>query len=153
MKNGKLIWPPAVFGALLLSACVEYEVMGPIGPIGAAPSLAEAPPAPREASSPPAASAPSPEARAPVFRIADLPAEWDGEETAGGLWVALPYLPAYRRVLVSEPGTGRAVVAKLYWRDPGANAAEAVVSSGVASALGMTPGRETRVDAVVMDDE
>ncbi|WP_340109915.1 hypothetical protein [Pikeienuella sp. HZG-20] len=153
MTNGNLIWSPAIFGALLLSACVEYGLMEPIGPIAAAPSPADASPAPPEASPPPTASAAPTGAGAPVFRIADLPAEWDGEETAGGLWVALPYLPAYRRVLVTDPRTGRAVVAKLYWRDPGANAAEAVVSSGAAAALGMKPGRETRVDAVVMDDE
>lgn len=155
---------PAVF---CLSACVEYGLMEPIGPFQAKAPVAPASPiaAPAlaaEASSPvpvarptsESAAAPAPvPAGAVVFRINALPATWDGAETVGGLWVALPYLPAYRRVLVSDPATGRAVVAKLYWRDPAASADEAVLSSAAASALGLSPGRAKGLDVAVLGDE
>ncbi|MFV0475011.1 MAG: hypothetical protein ACK5MQ_12530, partial [Pikeienuella sp.] len=74
-------------------------------------------------------------------------------ETAGGLWVALPYLPAYRRVLVTDPETGRTVVARLYWRDPGSDQSGAVLSSAAAAALGLAPGRETHLTAEPLGDD
>lgn len=157
----------AISAVFLLSACVEYGLMDPIGPFQMqvppkteqteapeqTPAEAEAPAAPAPATldaRPPAAPL---SAGGPVFRIADLPAEWDGAETAGGIWVALPYLPAYRRVMITDPETGRSVVARLYWRDSTANGDEAVLSSAAAAALGIRPGSAPRIEATVLENE
>lgn len=83
-----------------------------------------------------------------AFRISNLPAEWDGAPTAGGLWVALPYLPAFERVLIRNPETGEAVVARLFWRDGAAR--EAMLSSAAAEALGLAPGT-TMIEAEVLE--
>lgn len=83
-----------------------------------------------------------------VFNVSNLTAAWDGQETTGGLWVALPHLRSHRRVLVTNPETGRAVVAKLYWRDPGAG--EALLSSAAAEALGAAPGEAAALDAAIL---
>ncbi|QIE56313.1 hypothetical protein G5B40_13075 [Pikeienuella piscinae] len=163
-------WRRAALLALFcLSACVEAGLMEPVGPFQAKapaePAPADSFTAAAEPSSPvpvarpasgTAAAAPPVPPEAVVFRINELPAEWDGAETVGGLWVALPYLPAHRRVLVSDPETGRTVVAKLYWRDPaagGAGADEAVLSSAAANALGLAPGRTEGLDMAVLADE
>lgn len=149
----------AVSAVLCLSACVEYGLMEPVGPFQMrVPPQAEAP-APAEAAPEPSAPALAEtpaaplSAGGPVFRIAELPAEWDGAETAGGLWVALPYLPAYRRVMITDPETGRSVIAKLYWRDSNANGEEAVLSSAAAAALGIGVGRAVKIEATVLEND
>lgn len=130
--------------------------------IGAAALAAACAPLP-EAAGPTASPAPEPAAAAPArpaaaplpplapgaaFRIADLPAAWDGAETTGGLWVALPYLPAYGRVLLRNPETGAAVVARLFWRDAGPR--EAALSAAAAAALGLAPGAAA-LEATVLE--
>ncbi|MEX2520879.1 MAG: hypothetical protein WD969_16295, partial [Paracoccaceae bacterium] len=129
----------------------EQELAAPQPPSVPNPRPAGPTPQTRPAPAPQVAAVRAALPKDAVFRISDLPAEWDGVETAGGLWVALPYLPAYRRVLLTDPATGRAVVAKLFWRDPAPGADEAVLSSAAAAALGVSAGR-SRLEAVVLDD-
>ena len=76
-----------------------------------------------------------------VLEVANLPAFWDGDETTGGLWVALPYVPAYRRAVVTNPVNGRTVEANLFWRDPQSGGGSTLLSSAAAEALGVNPGQ------------
>lgn len=126
------------------------ELAAPPPAASSRPALTASAPQVKPTPTPKAAAAP-PLPKDAVFRISDLPSEWDGAETVGGLWVALPYLPAYRRVLLTDPATGRAVVAKLFWRDDAPGADEAVLSSAAAAALGVSAG-QTRLEAVVLDE-
>ncbi len=133
----------AILAAMALPACAPPPEFTP--PPAAAPAAAApaASPAPVPATVPATAFAPG-----GAFRISDLPAAWDGAETTGGLWVALPYLPAYRRVLIRNPETGETVVARLFWRDAGP--AEAALSAEAALALGLEPGR-AMLEATVLE--
>ncbi|MEM8753197.1 MAG: hypothetical protein AAGF90_09495 [Pseudomonadota bacterium] len=85
-----------------------------------------------------------------ALRIVDLPASWDGEPTAGGVWIALPYTPVYRRALIRNPATGETVEATLLWRDPAAGGEATLLSAAAAAALGVGPGRATPVDVDVL---
>ncbi|MEO1611209.1 MAG: DUF6778 family protein [Pseudomonadota bacterium] len=76
-----------------------------------------------------------------VLEVANLPAYWDGDETTGGVWVALPYVPAYRRAVVTNPVNGRTVEANLFWRDPQSGGGSTLLSSQAAAALGVAPGQ------------
>lgn len=125
---------------LALAGCAPAPAPGV--PVDGLPAANVEPPAPTDGSED--APADAPPARADEgeigFTLSDLPGEWDGRQTAGGLWVALPWPPAYRRVLVRDPETGRAVVAKLFWRDSVPGEDEALLSSAAAQALGVKPG-------------
>ncbi len=120
----------AVLAAMALGGCEAVPAFAPPPAAVAGPQADVPAAAPAESGAAPAPGA--------AFRISNLPAEWDGEATAGGLWVALPYLPAFERVLVRNPETGEAVVARLFWRDGAAG--EAMLSSAAAEALGLAPG-------------
>ena len=76
-----------------------------------------------------------------VLEVANLPAFWDGDETTGGVWVALPYVPAYRRAIVTNPVNGRTIEANLFWRDPQAGGGSTLLSSDAAAALGVAAGQ------------
>ncbi|MEL7464088.1 MAG: DUF6778 family protein [Pseudomonadota bacterium] len=76
-----------------------------------------------------------------VLEVANLPAYWDGDETTGGVWVALPYVPAYRRAVVTNPVNGRTVEANLFWRDPQSGGGSTLLSSQAAQQLGVAPGQ------------
>lgn len=85
-----------------------------------------------------------------VLEVANLPAFWDGDETTGGVWVALPYVPAYRRAIVTNPQTGQTVEANLFWRDPQAGGGSTLLSSAAAAALGVTPGEVTNLGVKIV---
>ena len=76
-----------------------------------------------------------------VLEVSNLPAYWDGDQTTGGVWVALPYVPAYRRAVVTNPVNGRTVEANLFWRDPQSGGGSTLLSSAAAEALGVQPGQ------------
>lgn len=75
-----------------------------------------------------------------VLEIANLAAVWDGEETTGGAWIAMPYIPAYRRAVITNPVNGRTIEANLFWRDPNSGGGSTLLSSEAAAALGVQPG-------------
>lgn len=131
----------AVLAALALGGCEAVPAFAPPPPAPVAAPQAAVP----AAAPPESGAAPAPGA---AFRISRLPAEWDGEATAGGLWVALPYLPAFERVLIRNPATGETVVARLFWRDGAAK--EAMLSSAAAEALGLPPGT-AMIEAEVLE--
>lgn len=85
-----------------------------------------------------------------VLEIANLPSYWDGDATTGGVWVALPYAPAYRRAIVTNPSNGRTVEANLFWRDPQAGGGSTLLSSEAAAALGVAPGQVTNLGVKVI---
>lgn len=164
----KMIRLTALCVAMSLSGCVEFGWMDPIGPfqlrtppkaeteaepVTEAPQAEEAEAEVPAAMEPPPPPAPAPSARETALRISGVEAEWDGAETTGGLWVALPYLPEYRRVYVTDPETGRAIVAKLFWRDPADGGENAVLSADAAAALGVKPGRKLPIEAAVIANE
>jgi hypothetical protein len=76
-----------------------------------------------------------------VLEVANLPAYWDGDATTGGVWVALPYIPSYRKAIVTNPVTGQSVQANLFWRDPQSGGSSTLLSSAAAAALGVAPGK------------
>ncbi|MFN3262275.1 MAG: hypothetical protein ACE37J_17155 [Pikeienuella sp.] len=133
----------AILAALALSGCEAVPAFAP-QPSAVAPPPVEAP----AAAAPVLVESGAEPAPGAAFRISNLPAEWDGEATAGGLWVALPYLPAFERVLIRNPETGEAVVARLFWRDGAAK--EAMLSSAAAEALGLPPGTAV-IEAEVLE--
>lgn len=75
-----------------------------------------------------------------VLEVANLPSYWDGDATTGGVWIALPYIPSYRKAIVTNPVTGQSVSANLFWRDPQSSGSSTLLSSAAASALGVAPG-------------
>lgn len=85
-----------------------------------------------------------------VLEVSNLPAFWDGDETTGGVWVALPYVPAFRRAIVTNPANGRTVEANLFWRDPQAGGGSTLLSSAAAQALGVSPGQVTSLGVKVV---
>ncbi len=85
-----------------------------------------------------------------VLEIANLPSVWDGDATTGGVWVALPYTPAYRRAVVTNPVNGRTIEANLFWRDPQAGGGSTLLSSEAAQALGVSPGQVTNLGVKVI---
>jgi hypothetical protein len=85
-----------------------------------------------------------------VLEIANLPSYWDGDATTGGVWVALPFAPAYRRAIVTNPANGRTVEANLFWRDPQAGGGLTLLSSEAANALGVAPGQVTNLGVKVI---
>ncbi len=85
-----------------------------------------------------------------VLEIANLPSYWDGDATTGGVWVALPYAPAYRRAIVTNPENGRTVEANLFWRDPQSGGGSTLLSSEAATALGVAPGQVTNLGVKVI---
>lgn len=85
-----------------------------------------------------------------VLEIANLPSYWDGDATTGGVWVALPYAPAYRRAIVTNPANGRTVEANLFWRDPQSGGGSTLLSSEAATALGVAPGQVTNLGVKVI---
>jgi hypothetical protein len=88
-----------------------------------------------------------------VLEISNLPAFWDGDATSGGIWVALPYVPAYRRAIVTNPVNGRTVEANLFWRDPQAGGGSTLLSSAAAEALGVAPGQVSNLGVTVVAAE
>ncbi len=85
-----------------------------------------------------------------VLEIANLASYWDGDATTGGVWVALPYAPAYRRAIVTNPANGRTIEANLFWRDPQAGGGSTLLSSEAANALGVAPGQVTNLGVKVI---
>lgn len=85
-----------------------------------------------------------------VLEVSNLPAFWDGDQTTGGMWVALPYVPAYRRAVVTNPVNGRTVEANLFWRDPQAGGGSTLLSSAAAEALGVAPGQVANLGVKVI---
>ncbi|MEM7545838.1 MAG: DUF6778 family protein [Pseudomonadota bacterium] len=85
-----------------------------------------------------------------VLEISNIPAFWNGDETSGGIWVALPYVPAYRQAIVTNPVNGRTVEANLFWRDPQAGGGSTLLSSAAAQALGVAPGQVSNLGVKVV---
>ncbi|MGB0506243.1 MAG: DUF6778 family protein [Pikeienuella sp.] len=85
-----------------------------------------------------------------VLEIANLAATWDGEETTGGAWIAMPYIPAYRRAVITNPANGRTIEANLFWRDPNSSSGSTLLSSEAAAALGVTPGDISKLGVKIL---
>ncbi|GMG81791.1 hypothetical protein LNKW23_10040 [Paralimibaculum aggregatum] len=83
------------------------------------------------------------------FAIEDA-AEWDGERTLQGIWVAHPAAQTARRVRILNVDTGYAVDGALFRRDETGSATSVLVSSDAAAALGMTPGDEVTLSIVAI---
>ncbi|MGB1212713.1 MAG: DUF6778 family protein [Pikeienuella sp.] len=88
-----------------------------------------------------------------VLEVANLPAYWDGDATTGGVWIALPYIPSYRKAVVTNPVTGQSVQANLFWRDPQSSGSSTLLSSAAAAALGVAPGEVANLGVKIVAAE
>ncbi|MGF1503109.1 MAG: SPOR domain-containing protein [Paracoccaceae bacterium] len=77
-------------------------------------------------------------------------AEWDGARTLQGIWVAHPAAQSARRVRILNTATGFAVDGALFRRDANDRGPAVLVSSDAASALGMEPNEEVRLEIVAI---
>ncbi|NRB33828.1 MAG: SPOR domain-containing protein [Rhodobacteraceae bacterium] len=84
-----------------------------------------------------------------VFSVQD-DGIWDGRPSLGGVWVSHEDATTPERVLVTDPATGKSVVAALFRRLPGQAGPSVRVSSEAAGILGMTPGAPTTLDVVAL---
>lgn len=88
-----------------------------------------------------------------VLEVANLPAYWDGDATTGGVWIALPYIPSYRKAVVTNPVTGQSVQANLFWRDPQSGGSSTLLSSAAATALGVAAGEVANLGVQIVAAE
>lgn len=70
---------------------------------------------------------------------------WDGKLTFPGVWLALRDLDRSLRARVVDPNSGRQIDAKVYGDTRPGVRDIAIISSGAAQALGLTPGKQARL--------
>jgi rare lipoprotein A len=128
---------------LLPVACAE---------LGAVTGRAEDPAADRPRAVEPA-SAISPDlVPEPAVFEATGSARWDGRRTLQGVWVAHPKASGVRRVRIYNAATGAIADGALFTRKATLSGPSILVSSEVATLLGMTPGVQTELRIVALSD-
>lgn len=87
---------------------------------------------------------------APELFAAEAWASWDGMQTLGGIWVALPEIDRARRVRLTNVETGTMVDGALIRRDPGQPGPRLLISSEAANALGIRPNNAVGMQIVAL---